>query len=115
MLLRPVYYVNAHNSRHEMADLGSFDLNLLRVLEVMLREQSVAKAADRLSLTPPAVSNALNRLRSALKDPLFVRTRHGMEPTPFALTLAAPLQEGLTSLREVISASFGFDPSRDQR
>ena len=98
-----------------MADLRTFDLNLLRVFDAMLRDQSVTKAAERLALTPPAVSNALNRLRVALGDPLFVRTRHGMEATPFAQTLADPLQEGLSSLRAVIGASIGFDPKSVRR
>ena len=51
----------------------NFDLNLLRVLDALLRERNVSRAAERLSLSQPAVSNALARLRELLDDPLLVR------------------------------------------
>jgi DNA-binding transcriptional LysR family regulator len=55
-------------------NLRSLDLNLLLVFEAILREGSVARAAERLHLSPPATSHALSRLRHRLKDQLFVRT-----------------------------------------
>ena len=65
-------------------NLATFDLNLLLVFEAILRERSVTRAAEHLSLSQPAMSHALNRLRWLLKDQLFVRTPAGMMPTPRA-------------------------------
>ncbi len=98
-----------------MALIDSLDLNLLRVFDAVWRERSVANAADRLALTPPAVSNALKRLRLAVDDPLFVRTRHGMEPTPFACTLRTPVQLALAHIRDAFSCSSEFDALNSQR
>lgn len=88
---------------------SSFDWNLLHVLHVLLEECSVARAALRLHVTSPAVSNALARLRTELDDPLFVRSGRGLVPTPRALALAPLLDAGFTRL----SAAFEqeFDPA----
>lgn len=69
--------------RGSMHGLNNLDLNLLKVFDAIQQERSVSIAADRLNMTQPAVSNALNRLRQTLGDQLFVRTRNGMEPTPW--------------------------------
>jgi DNA-binding transcriptional LysR family regulator len=98
-----------------MIKLQVFDLNLLRVFDALVRERSVARAADRLSLTAPAVSNALKRLRMAFDDPLFVRTRHGMEPSELALKLCAPIQDGLYSIRTALTSTVAFDPKSSSR
>lgn len=63
-------------------ELKDIDLNLLVVFNQMLMERKVSGAAEKLGLTQPAVSNALNRLRKLLGDDLFLRTTRGMEPTP---------------------------------
>ncbi|MEX5507444.1 LysR family transcriptional regulator, partial [Pseudomonas putida] len=68
-------------------NIANFDLNLLRVLDMLLREQNVSRAAERLALTQPTVSNALARLRDLLGDPLLVRVGRRMRPTPRALAL----------------------------
>ncbi|SQB29296.1 leucine transcriptional activator [Citrobacter koseri] len=62
-------------------DIRTLDLNLLKALDALLDEGSVTRAAQRLSLTQPAVSGMLIRLRDYFDDPLFVRTSHGMVPT----------------------------------
>ncbi|CAM4236297.1 LysR family transcriptional regulator [Corallococcus sp. AB004] len=67
-----------------MADL---DLNLLVALDALLREGSVARAADRLGLSAPAMSRTLTRIRTALGDPVLVRAGRGLVPTPRALAL----------------------------
>ncbi|RKH51912.1 LysR family transcriptional regulator [Corallococcus llansteffanensis] len=67
-----------------MADL---DLNLLVALDALLREGSVARAADRLHLSAPAMSRTLTRIRDALGDPVFVRAGRGLVPTPRALAI----------------------------
>lgn len=58
-------------------DIRTLDLNLLKALDALLDEGSVTRAAQRLSLTQPAVSGMLVRLRDYFDDPLFVRTSHG--------------------------------------
>ena len=65
----------------------TLDLNLLRVFDEVMAERSLTRAARNLSLTQPAVSNALRRLREALGDELVRRSGAGMEPTPRALAL----------------------------
>jgi DNA-binding transcriptional LysR family regulator len=91
------------------------DLNLLRVLEALLIERSVSAAGERLGLSQPAVSNALRRLRTLTGDPLFVRTRHGMEPTPAARLLGDPVREGLATIRAGFARSASFDPRNARR
>ena len=91
------------------------DLNLLRVLDAILRERSVTGAASRLGLTQPAVSNALARLRRTLADPLFVRTPRGMDPTPFAQTLADPVHQALGLFEAALAQRAGFDPAGSAR
>jgi DNA-binding transcriptional LysR family regulator len=61
-------------------NIANFDLNLLRVFDALMREQNVSRAAERLSLSQPAVSNALGRLRELLDDPLLVRVGRSMQP-----------------------------------
>jgi len=63
---------------------SSLDLNLLVVFDVMVKDRNVTQAARRVGLSQPAMSSALNRLRRAFGDPLFVRTVDGMMPTPYA-------------------------------
>ena len=57
------------------------DLNLLVYLNTLLKERSVSRAAEKLGITQPAMSNALRRLRDLLGDPILVRTSSGMAPT----------------------------------
>lgn len=96
-------------------NLSTFDLNLLLVLEALLAERHVGRAAARLKLSQPATSNALSRLRVALKDPLFVRSRAGMVPTPRALALRNPLLETLTQLRQTLGTPPTFNPLTERR
>ncbi|HTV23767.1 MAG TPA: LysR family transcriptional regulator [Polyangiaceae bacterium] len=95
-----------------MRNIAALDLNLLVVLEALLAERSVTRAARRIGLSQPAVSNALGRLRLLLDDPLLVRTSRGMEPTPRALDLAAPIAQALDTIRRALSVGDAFDPQR---
>jgi DNA-binding transcriptional LysR family regulator len=81
------------------------DLNLLMVLDAVLCESSVAKAADRLHVTPSAVSNALARLRVLMGDPLVTKKGRGIVPTPRALELAPKLAKSLRELHDFIHAA----------
>jgi DNA-binding transcriptional LysR family regulator len=98
-----------------MQELAKLDLNLLRVFDAVARERHVTRAAQRLNLSQPAVSNALARLRVALGDELFLRKPGGVEPTALALNLAGPIAEALDRLGETLAARAPFDPATAQR
>ncbi|MFL1504871.1 LysR family transcriptional regulator [Pseudomonas sp. O64] len=87
------------------------DLNLLITLDVLLTEGSVARAAQRLRLSPSAMSRALARLRETTGDPLLVRAGRGLVPTPRALALREQVsrlvQEAQAVLRPVQSLDMG--------
>ena len=70
-----------------MTDIRTLDLNLLKAFVVLLDECNVSRSAQRLSITQPAMSGILNRLRESFNDPLFVRVQHGMQPTDRAIEL----------------------------
>ncbi|MDM0113742.1 LysR family transcriptional regulator [Variovorax sp. J22R133] len=89
-----------------------YDLNLLPIFVALLEERSVTRAADRLGMTQSAMSNALTRLRTMLQDPLFIRERYGMRPTPKAEALAPALTSALAALDTVVLGQQAFDPSR---
>ncbi|MPZ33555.1 MAG: LysR family transcriptional regulator [Rhodospirillales bacterium] len=96
-------------------DLSRTDLNLLVLFEVVLEERHVGRTADRLALTPSAVSHGLGRLRRLLNDPLFLRTPKGVVPTVRATELAGPVADVLARARSVISTSAPFDPESSTR
>lgn len=95
--------------------LREIDLNLLVIFHQLLMDRSVSQAADHLGMTQPAVSNALKRLRSTLKDDLFVRTNKGMEPTPYAEQLAEPVAHAIGTLVGALNRSDEFDPTSARR
>ncbi len=90
-------------------DIRALDLNLLKALDALLDEGSVTRAAQRLSLTQPAVSGMLTRLRDYFGDPLFVRTSHGMVPTLRASELSVPVKQILTDIA-ILLKPMQFDP-----
>jgi len=94
--------------------LMRIDLNLLVVLQVLLEEESVTRAAVRLNLSQSALSKSLNRLRISLQDPLFSRTAHGLKPTAHALQLQQKLPSLLQNLYQLTQAP-RFDPSSSDR
>lgn len=92
----------------------TLDLNLLRVFDAVMTEQNLTRAASRLAMTQPAVSNALRRLREALGDELLIRTAHGVKPTPRAENLWPAVRRALTELEEAITPEESFDIARAQ-
>jgi DNA-binding transcriptional LysR family regulator len=96
-------------------NISSINLNLLVVFEALLEEKNVSRAAGRIGLSQPAVSNALARLRDLFGDPLFHRTSRGMSPTPRTIELAGPLRLGLSQLRSALAERPRFDPSESNR
>lgn len=98
-----------------MEALASVDLNLLVILEVLLRVRSVTGAAVEVGISQPAMSAALSRLRELVGDPLLVRGPRGMVPTPRALELQAPLTEILLQIRKTLRPPPPFDPRTSNR
>ena len=94
--------------------LARIDLNLLVILQVLLEEQSVTRAAYRLNLSQSALSKSLNRLRETLDDPLFQRTSHGLKPTAHAMALSKILPNTLQDLYQLTLPPI-FDPATSSR
>jgi DNA-binding transcriptional LysR family regulator len=91
----------------------TFDLNLLRVFDEVMAERSLTRAARNLSLTQPAVSNALRRLREALGDELVRRSGQSMEPTPRAAAIWPDVREALRQLQRSLAPEV-FDPAHTE-
>ena len=87
----------------------TLDLNLLRVFDVVMEERHVTRAAHRLAITQPAVSNALRRLREATHEELFIPSSTGVEPTPHAQALWPVVRRALSSLQQALEPQV-FDP-----
>jgi DNA-binding transcriptional LysR family regulator len=90
------------------------DLNLLVVFDAIYRARNLGAAGHTIGLSQPAMSHALARLRSLVKDPLFVRLPRGLQPTPYADTIAPTVTQGITAIRGVFD-EVGFDPSSSRR
>lgn len=93
-------------------NIRNIDLNLLKVLEELLRQQSVTRAAERLGLSQPAVSRSLGRLRDIFDDPLFVRAGGRIRPTPLALKLQGRIAGILDEARDILRPRT-FDPANE--
>ena len=95
-------------------DLASVDLNLLVAFDALMDERSVTRAASRLSLSQPGMSNTLARLRKLFGDPLLVREGMALVPTPRAEALREPVREALGLIQQALAGRPGFDPARDR-
>lgn len=94
--------------------MNSRELTLLHIFDAVMREASVSRAADRLDMTQPAVSNAIARMRVLWRDPVFVRKGRQIEPTAFAEQLWAQIRDPINQLtRSVLSVD--FEPATSQR
>lgn len=89
-----------------------YDLNLLPVFLALMEERNVTRAAEKLGITQPALSNALTRLREMLVDPLFIRERYGMQPTQKAEAMAPVIAEALAMIDGVVLGQQAFDPAK---
>lgn len=94
--------------------IRTLDLNLLKVFDTLFEERNVTRAAHRLGLTQSAVSHALNRLRSALGDELFVRGPSGMRATPRAAEVGPRIREALLKIETALAPSV-FTPAETER
>lgn len=91
-------------------NLRAIDLNLFPIFEAIMETGQYSKAAERLAMSQPAMSAAVQRLRDTLGDPLFVRTAKGVVPTPKAEILYEDIQGALAMMRHGLSTQKGFDP-----
>ena len=90
-------------------NLRGMDLNLLTIFEVVYETGSITRGAERLGLTQPTTSHALARLREAFKDELFVRSGHGVAPTPTARQIYPLVKRALDGIRRAVGEARGFD------
>ena len=96
-------------------DIASTDLNLLVVLDVLIQERNVTRAAKRLHRTQSATSHALGRLREQLGDPILVRVGGEMRPTPKAERLAGEVSRILRTIGRVLAQESAFEPATTDR
>ena len=90
------------------------DLNLLVAFDALMEERSVTRAASRLSLSQPGMSNTLARLRKLFGDPLLVRQGLTLAPTPRADALRQPVRDALAIIAGALDQRTGFDPAADR-
>src|SRR5713101_3571078 len=93
---------------------GVFDLNLLIVFDAVMQERNGTRAGQKIGLSQPAMSHALNRLRYMLKDQLFIRTPEGMVPTARAEQLVGPLRRALSEMQVALEPE-DFVPQQASR
>ncbi len=104
------------NTRIETAmRFNHLDLNLLVALDVLLEEQNITRAAERLHMTQSATSGVLGRLRLYFEDELLAQVGRKMQPTPYARELAAPVRQVLLTIQSSITAKPVFDPATSKR
>src|SRR5690242_4544639 len=95
--------------------LSAIDMNLLVVLEALLSERHVTRAAARVGLSQSATSHALTRLRDLYGDPLLARSGSKMSLTPRAHALLPVVTRALADLHATITGEPAFDPRSSQR
>src|SRR5919201_671414 len=95
-------------------ELAGVDLNLLVAFDALMQERSVTRAASRVGLSQPGMSNALARLRKLFGDPLLVREGTTLVPTPRAESLRQPVREALSVIQDALDTRDGFDPASSQ-
>ncbi|MXP26567.1 LysR family transcriptional regulator [Altererythrobacter indicus] len=95
--------------------LDNFDLNLLVAFDVLMQEQSVTKAANRLNVTQSAMSASLKRLRESFQDDILAQHGKKLLPTPFAMALQPEIAEKIFQLRVLIARQGRFDPQHSER
>lgn len=95
-------------------EIQQLDLNLLKIFESLYQEQNMTRTAEQMHITPSAVSHAIKRLRECLQDPLFVRSKNQMLPTPACQRMAPLIIDNLSRLRQMLQQWGDFDPGTSQ-
>ncbi|WP_373097542.1 LysR substrate-binding domain-containing protein [Zhongshania sp.] len=98
-----------------MLNLRGIDLNLLAIFDALMVDENMTRAAERLGMSQPAMSAALQRLRLTFKDELFVRTRLGMISTPKAQAIYPQIRDALALIRSTLTQDQVFDPKSARR
>lgn len=91
------------------------DINQLRLLVLLDHERNLSRAAQRLFMSQSAASHILSKLRNRFDDPLFIKTKMGMEPTPFTTNLLPDIKKGLSSIELALDKAKPFAPSQDAK
>ena len=99
----------------EPTRLSGLNLNALVALDALLNERNVTRAAKRIGITQPAMSQSLARLRELFDDPLLVRKGRSMVLTPRAEAMLLPLSDALLSVERALQLGMGFDASTSTR
>lgn len=94
--------------------MTSQELTLLYLFDAIMTEASVSRAADRLGMTQPALSNAISRMRDLWQDPIFVKKGRQIEPTAFALSLWEQVRDPVNQLSTAVESSV-FEPAESRR
>jgi DNA-binding transcriptional LysR family regulator len=95
--------------------ISKVDLNLFIVLDAIYTEGSITRASQKMHLTQPAISHALNRLRQLFDDPLFERQGHVMAPTPLARSIIEPVRRALRGFEVTLTGAARFDAASSER
>jgi LysR family nod box-dependent transcriptional activator len=95
--------------------LNRFDLNLLIALDALLHEKNVTRAAERVFVSQPAMSAALQKLREFFDDQLLVRVGRDLQLTPRGLSLVGPVRDALLQIQATLGTQATFDPGTVQR
>jgi LysR family transcriptional regulator, nod-box dependent transcriptional activator len=95
--------------------LNRFDLNLLIALDALLQEKNVTRAAERVFVSQPAMSGALQKLRDYFNDPLLIRAGREMQLTPRGLSLIEPVREALLRIQATLGTQPSFDTATAKR
>ncbi|MBP0630266.1 LysR family transcriptional regulator [Cupriavidus sp. AcVe19-1a] len=98
-----------------MNEMDNFDMNLLRVFDALWRHGHLGRAAEEIGVSQPAMSHALQRMRDQLGDPLFLKVRTGMQPSPRSVALAPVVQGVLSQVREHLLTAPRFEPAQARR
>lgn len=99
----------------EPTRLSGLNLNALVALDALLSERNVTRAAKRIGITQPAMSQSLARLRELFGDPLLVRKGRAMVLTPRAEAMLLPLSDALLSVERALQLGMGFDAATSTR
>ncbi len=95
-----------------LRNIESIRINQLKIIQSLLKTRSVSETAHAMSLTQSAISKTLAVLRSDFEDGIFIKTKHGMEPTSFGTSVAPLIEDILKSMRQIESLSSSFTPAQ---
>ena len=91
------------------------DINQLRLLVLLDHERNLSRTAQRLFMSQSAASHILSKLRDRFDDPLFIKTKIGMEPTPFIANLLPGIKKGLNTIEMALDKAKPFNPTMDAK